>query len=116
MGRNLHVKLVLSGLIGGLALEPAYVLSQPSGTPESIQGAPLPSFSAPAGRGDLWSGIVNGTITDRHPSVAALLRLEDDGRAQQKGHCSGTLVGCRYILTAAHCITEPDPPTSYVAW
>jgi hypothetical protein len=46
--------------------------------------------------------IVNGVPTADHPAVGALL---DGGTAAvATTECSGTLVGCRTFLTAAHCV------------
>lgn len=48
--------------------------------------------------------IVNGTPTAAHPSVGALLFYADPLRTKFDGLCSGTLVGCRTFVTAAHCV------------
>jgi hypothetical protein len=48
--------------------------------------------------------IVNGTPTADYPSVGALLFYADPQRTQLDGLCSGTLVGCRTFVTAAHCV------------
>jgi hypothetical protein len=55
--------------------------------------------------------IVNGVTTPRHGAVAALLRGGDAGSAVPL--CTGTLVGCRTILTAAHCIQSNPAPGAY---
>lgn len=47
--------------------------------------------------------IVNGTPTGEYPTVGAILYYADPQRTQMEGLCSGTLVGCRTFLTAAHC-------------
>jgi len=48
--------------------------------------------------------IVNGTTTAAYPSTGALLMYTDASRTVLDGLCSGTLVGCRTFLTAAHCL------------
>jgi hypothetical protein len=50
--------------------------------------------------------IVNGSLSFRDPSVGALLRGPDPERAM--AWCSGTLVGCRTFVTAAHCVCDLD--------
>lgn len=49
------------------------------------------------------AGIVGGQpdLTDAFPFVVDVFRTSRDGEARQ---CSGTLVGWRHILTAAHCL------------
>jgi len=51
--------------------------------------------------------IVNGQATASFPSVGALLLYEDAAASSFYGACSGTLIGCRTFLTAAHCVC-PD--------
>lgn|GEM_PF-1529091 len=48
--------------------------------------------------------IVNGSLDFGDPSVAVLLRGDDPERAP--AWCTGTLVGCRTVVTAAHCVCE----------
>jgi hypothetical protein len=45
--------------------------------------------------------IVNGVLTQDFPAAAAL--IDDDSGLQ---FCSGVLVGCRTVLTAAHCVCD----------
>lgn len=47
--------------------------------------------------------VVNGTTTFEHPEVGALLGLNEEIGAFQ-GVCTGTLVGCRSLMVAAHCV------------
>lgn len=57
--------------------------------------------------------IVNGIQTVRHSAVAALLKGDAPGSAGLV--CTGTLVGCNKVLTAAHCINkDPDPKKYFV--
>jgi trypsin len=56
--------------------------------------------------------IVNGLLTSALPSTAALLYL-DPSTGELRTFCSGTLIGCRTVLTAAHCFCPggvPCPP------
>ncbi len=56
--------------------------------------------------------IVNGVLTDDHPSVGALLH---GGSADEAGTwCSGTLIGCSTFLTAGHCIDGRSPSELFV--
>lgn len=48
--------------------------------------------------------IVNGTATGDYPEVGALLIRASPGDPDIVSICSGTLVGCRSFLTAAHCV------------
>jgi hypothetical protein len=48
--------------------------------------------------------IVNGSLTFEYPSAAALLAGGNPATATVI--CSGTLIGCRTFLTAAHCVCE----------
>jgi hypothetical protein len=52
--------------------------------------------------------IVNGVLTFSHPSAGALLLYDDVGATTLYGLCSGTLIGCRTFLTAAHCVCLDD--------
>lgn len=57
-----------------------------------------PSFAQPTPR------IVNGTLTSSFASTGALLIYNDATQTQLDGLCSGTLIGCRTFVTAAHCV------------
>ena len=52
------------------------------------------------------ASIVNGTPTIDHPAVGALLVGAAPGAARTL--CTATLVGCRTVLTAAHCVCVGD--------
>lgn len=58
--------------------------------------------------------IVNGIHTIRHSAVAAVLRGSD--RATATAWCTGTLVGCDKVLTAAHCIDNDPTPKGYLVF
>ncbi len=55
--------------------------------------------------------IVNGVGTFHYVAAGALLKGSD--RHSATAWCSGTLIGCRTFLTAAHCIEKDPNPTNY---
>jgi hypothetical protein len=55
--------------------------------------------------------IVNGLYSFRHAAVAGILRGANASTAQ--AWCTGTLVACDKVLTAAHCISEHEDPAGY---
>ncbi len=55
---------------------------------------------APVAPGDR---IVNGLVTSDFPSTVALIDA-----ASGRQFCTGTLIGCSTVLTAAHCVCESD--------
>ena len=58
--------------------------------------------------------IVNGIFTSRHSAVAAVLKGSNPGTAQ--AWCTGTLIGCNKVLTAAHCIAKDPNPADYLVY
>jgi hypothetical protein len=52
--------------------------------------------------------IVTGALTSGFPSTAALLLGSDPDTASS--WCTGVLIGCQTLLTAAHCVCEKDGP------
>lgn len=48
--------------------------------------------------------IVNGTPTTAYAAVGALLMQDPQDPERYDGLCTGTLIGCRTFLTAAHCV------------
>jgi len=52
--------------------------------------------------------IVHGTLTSDHPTSGALLAVDPTDPTDLEGLCSGTLIGCRTFLTAAHCVCPED--------
>ena len=64
---------------------------------------PRPTTASDIPIGRLEPRVVNGVSTGGHPSVAALV-----DRSSQTTVCSATLIGCRTVLTAAHCFCDGD--------
>jgi hypothetical protein len=62
--------------------------------------------STPAGAGGGSARIVNGTFSFADPTAAALLLGSDPDHAV--AWCTATLVGCRTLVTAAHCACDLD--------
>jgi hypothetical protein len=58
--------------------------------------------------------IVNGRTTQDEPAVGALLLSLAPGASPPSyaGICTGTMIGCRSFLTAAHCVCENTRPFS----
>ncbi|GIW43054.1 MAG: hypothetical protein KatS3mg077_0336 [Candidatus Binatia bacterium] len=55
---------------------------------------------------DTESPIVNGLATGEYPAVGALLYSQTGSPSTAQGICSGTLIGCRTFITAAHCVCD----------
>lgn len=58
--------------------------------------------------------VVNGFPSTSHPAVGALLKGNNPRSAS--AWCTGTLVGCDKVLTAAHCIAQDPAPGSYLVF
>lgn len=66
----------------------------------SLPAAGEPQKLLPAGA---RPRIVNGVTTTSYPSTVAIL-----GAVDNLVYCSGTLIGCKTVLTAAHCVCVED--------
>jgi hypothetical protein len=86
---------------------------RPTGSPAAAEsaGPQIVSLETVAGKGPS-AKIVNGSPTTWYPSVGALLlrRVDGDGYALE---CTATLIGCRTVLTAAHCIADAANKQDY---
>lgn len=89
MRRKLTQSVVLASLVVALATAAA-------SEGRSSQARPM----APLAPGDR---IVNGLVTSDFPSTVALI---DPASGRQ--FCTGTLIGCATVLTAAHCVCTSD--------
>lgn len=73
--------------------------------------APEPSLPEP---GTSRGAIVGGTTDFADPEVFRLLQVYSNG---QQGGCTGTLIGAKTVLTAAHCVDPvPAGATSVQIW
>jgi hypothetical protein len=82
---------------------------------QRIQRANNTGFGGAARMNDQNGRIVNGVSTVSFPSVGALLRSypAPDGTFRLTTWCTGTLIGSRTFVTAAHCIVEDRTPAKY---
>jgi hypothetical protein len=91
-------RAVLAACVAGAALG---VLPRRALTADVTPAAADSGGSAAA---TLQPRIVNGRDTWAYPATGALLLFDDAGASSLAGLCSGTLIGCRTFLTAAHCV------------
>lgn len=69
--------------------------------------------AGPAAGAGLQPRIVGGTFTSGFPSVVAVLEGGDPATAVAT--CTGTLIGCRTVVTAAHCVCGVGVPAARCA-
>jgi hypothetical protein len=89
-----------------------------------IAAVVLAAIVRAAAAGPVAAPIVGGTPTIEHPAVGALLAGDDPASAETG--CTVALVGCRTVVTAAHCVCAGDgascqggvapDPTSAIVW
>ncbi|OPY99277.1 hypothetical protein A5906_26515 [Bradyrhizobium sacchari] len=72
-------------------------------------GEPMPPFRNAAASTEAFSSIVGGTVTKDFPGVGALVQIGPTN--QVVNACTGTLVGCRWFLTAGHCVAQQNAET-----
>jgi len=63
-----------------------------------------PALADEVAAGPVRPRIVNGVYTSEHATVGAL--LTGGGPDTAEIQCTGTLIGCRTFLTAAHCVCD----------
>lgn len=70
-----------------------------------------------AGRADAGPRIVNGVLTQDYATTGALLysgsAASPINANNASSWCSGTLIGCRTFLTAAHCVYDDTAASHY---
>ena len=74
----------------------------------SVAARPAQSAADLEGERTPHRRIVNGLTTSDFPTTGALLYSATGTESTAMGACSGTLIGCRTLLTAAHCFADPS--------
>lgn len=72
------------------------------------------AFAVRCTEASLSPRIVNGFATDQYPAVAMIAFYSSPAQDELIGLCSGSLVGCRTVITAAHCVC-PDNADTYAS-
>ncbi len=87
-------------------LRKALILCLSGGAALSLAACSDVSPAPPVETQDL--SIVGGTPTTSWPAVGTL--VVDDGGANFASFCTATLIAPNWVLTAAHCVSDPDIP------
>jgi hypothetical protein len=82
---------------------------------EKVKRATPSPRSASRGDGEIHPRIVNGVMTASYPAVGAVLyRMAGaDGVFRFTTWCTGTLIGSKTFITAAHCIAKDGTTDNY---